>query len=1030
MDRTTALQRTPERATGGSIRLDPGQQAVVEHRGGPLLVLGAAGTGKTTALVETAVSRVRDRGIDAGRVLVLTFSRGATRVLAERIADRLGHTGAAVPVLSIHGFCHAVHAEADRTDPWRVLTAPEQELRLREILAASAGTWQALDEAIGTRAFTRELRDLVARARQLGLDPDDIGRFGRSDGRPEWVRAAALFEEYLDVLDAERVVDYDELVHRVRILLADPATGDPLRSRWSTVLVDDLQDAVPAHAELLRSLAPPGGPVELVATANPDQAVYAFRGADAGAVAEFPARFADAQGRGAPVRLLGSDHRHGPALARVVHAPTARMAQPVTLPTWRAPQSARDEESPGHPGTATYLECADARQEAAAVARALVAGHEEHGYPWHRMAVVVRSRGPAEAVLRRRLQRAGVPVAVPDDTALVEETSVQVLLDVVTVALGLSEAEPETHERLALGPLGAIDPMDLRRHRRLLAAGSEGLSVVRARLAAVDKAIAETRTSIEDGGSAEEVLWAAWAATDWPTRLRETALGSGQEADRADRDLDAVVALFDFAGRSGARRGRAAAEELLDEVGHQEIAADSRTTRRLRRDAVEVATAHRCGGREWDLVVVAGVQEGTWPAVRRRHSLLAADRLGPDGATPPPTAGEALAEERRLFHQALARARDVLVVTAVSDPAAEVGPPSRFVAELGLATTRFDPAEHPIPSAAALVGELRGVGADAAAGPLLRERAAVALARLSEDVAAARPRHWWAARTRTECPEPLTGADEPIRLSGSSVDMLRTCPRRWFLERRAGGARTVSEHSAVGNLVHRLAQESSRGETDLPGLRARFDAAWGEVPAGPAWRDAARKERVWSMVEAWWTWQADRPADQLVGVEVPFSCELEVVRPDGLPDRVLLTGVVDRLELVDDSLVVVDYKTGRRATAREVETMGQLGAYQAAVLAGSFDDVTGQAIRRPGKALAVYLDAGEGTPKAKDLIQPSVIDVPVPEGIDVGPAADWVTAALGEAAQIVRNEEFSARRGTHCRGCLFAADCTVRGGQL
>ena len=276
-------------------------------------------------------------------------------------------------------------------------------------------------------------------------------------------------------------------------------------------------------------------------------------------------------------------------------------------------------------------------------------------------------------------------------------------------------------------------------------------------------------------------------------------------------------------------------------------------------------------------------------------------------------------------------------------------------------------------------------------------------------------------------PAPTT-TGEPIRLSGSGVDMLLSCPRRWFLERRGGGTQAATEYSAVGNLVHRLAQSASRGETDLAGLRREFEAAWAEVPAGPAWRDTARRERVWSMVEAWWRWQSDRPVDQLVGVEVPFHCELDVVGADGRPERVLLTGVVDRLELVDGSLVVVDYKTGHRPTGRQVETLGQLGVYQAAVRAGAFDEVTAGATRRPGKAVAVYLDGGEGTPQAKALVQPSIVDVPAPDGIEVGAAPDWVTSALAEAARIVRDEDFSARRGVHCRGCRFATDCTVKGG--
>ncbi|WP_194793134.1 UvrD-helicase domain-containing protein [Raineyella fluvialis] len=481
-----------DRRLGGVRLLDAGpvldvdQQVVVDHERGPLLVLGASGTGKTTALVESAVSLVRHRGVPPECVLVLTFSRGATRTLAERIAGRLGEVAAAVPVLSVHGLCHALWAEAHRTDPWRVLTAPEQELRLREVLEGSAEPWpEDLREAVGTRVFTRELRDLVARARQLGLDPADVADFGEQDGRPAWVRAAHLFEEYLDVLDAERVLDYDELVHRVRIMLADPRSGDPLRSRWDHVLVDDLQDAVPAHAALLRDLVPPSSSAGLVVTADPDRAVYSFRGADGGVVARFGTDHAGPGGEPAAVHVLGTDHRGAPVVSRSVHGLTAAMARPFGLPDWRAPRPGRVRD-----GAARLVLCADAREEATAVAATLLAAHAERGIAWHRMAVVVRSRGPEEALLRRRLGRAGVPIAVPDDTPLVDEPAVRVLLEVLETALGPDEVGAEELDRLALSPLGGVDPMELRRHRKFLGASDRdraegGLARVRRRLDAV-----------------------------------------------------------------------------------------------------------------------------------------------------------------------------------------------------------------------------------------------------------------------------------------------------------------------------------------------------------------------------------------------------------------------------------------------------------------------------------------------------------------------------------------------------------------
>ena len=74
-------------------RLDEAQQAVVDHAGGPLLVLAGPGTGKTTTIVAAVADRIERRGLDPERVLVLTFSRKAAAELRERITARLRPCG-------------------------------------------------------------------------------------------------------------------------------------------------------------------------------------------------------------------------------------------------------------------------------------------------------------------------------------------------------------------------------------------------------------------------------------------------------------------------------------------------------------------------------------------------------------------------------------------------------------------------------------------------------------------------------------------------------------------------------------------------------------------------------------------------------------------------------------------------------------------------------------------------------------------------------------------------------------------------
>ncbi|NED32206.1 ATP-dependent helicase, partial [Streptomyces sp. SID8499] len=187
-----------------------------------------------------------------------------------------------------------------------------------------------------------------------------------------------------------------------------------------------------------------------------------------------------------------------------------------------------------------------------------------------------------------------------------------------------------------------------------------------------------------------------------------------------DRDLDAVCALFATAGRAEERTGGRGALNFLEEIEAQDIAADTLTRRAVRPDAVRLMTAHRSKGLQWRLVVVAGVQEGLWPDLRRRGSLLEADRIGRDGLAEPLTPGALLAEERRLFYVAVTRARERLVVTAVKAPADDGDQPSRFLTELGVEPQDVTGRPRRPLSVAALVAELRATTVDPAASDALR----------------------------------------------------------------------------------------------------------------------------------------------------------------------------------------------------------------------------------------------------------------------------------------------------------------------
>ena len=198
------------------------------------------------------------------------------------------------------------------------------------------------------------------------------------------------------------------------------------------------------------------------------------------------------------------------------------------------------------------------------------------------------------------------------------------------------------------------------------------------------------RDAIKAGRNAEEVLWAVWDASGLAPIWQAASAAGGAAGAAADRDLDAVLALFDTAARFTDTLPPGAPGLFLDSLTGQEIAGDTLAEQATRDEAVRILTAHRSKGLEWDLVVVAGVQEETWPDLRLRGSLLGVDELAEAASGAPSTADDAaaaalasklLAEERRLFYVAVTRAKHSLLVTAVGGDGSDTRP-SRFLAEL------------------------------------------------------------------------------------------------------------------------------------------------------------------------------------------------------------------------------------------------------------------------------------------------------------------------------------------------------------
>ena len=340
-------------------------------------------------------------------------------------------------------------------------------------------------------------------------------------------------------------------------------------------------------------------------------------------------------------------------------------------------------------------------EEAQYIAYQFKRAHLMQGVPYSEMAVIVRSHGQVASSIRRAFAQVGIPAA-GDVEALANNAAIAPFLLLARVATGTQPLNLETAEKLLTSEFGGATSVSLRRTRAaLLAARDEALdkrsgtqlildAIVTGDIAIEDSAellrihtlLAAAKKSItKKSATIHDLLWAIWnnATTSDGGKVSDAwkaaALRGGSRGAQADRDLDAMIQLFDSAARHIERFPGADPDIFLAEIANETIVADLITALGVRPDVVEILTVHSAKGRQWRFVAVAGVQEGAWPNLKQRSSLLGAERLvervrhGDELAQEAlnAIAAESLAQdEARLFHVATTRASQSLVVTALT----------------------------------------------------------------------------------------------------------------------------------------------------------------------------------------------------------------------------------------------------------------------------------------------------------------------------------------------------------------------------
>lgn len=732
----------------------------------------------------------------------------------------------------------------------------------------------------------------------------------------------------------------------------------------------------------------------LLLAACGDTVVQGFRGAQPGLLSLLDRIY----GRGLERHYLTDSWRMAQPLAdawahlaaRLPQIPGAVYERQLKVP--EAGASPEEGQAQRGEGAVQGLLLASQQEENQLLAQMILEDHLYRGLPYSQNLIVVRQSSDISR-LKRALTGLGLPVrTAAAATPLRDEPAVRPFLDALGLILHTqrirqqeaqlgAEGEPETSPAWGLqaetatalltSRLGGASSLEVRRLRQHLRAAElrsgggrtsddllvealvhpqllpqRSASQAARRLSRVLTAGAQALS--QPGASPGSVLWALWQASGLAEIWKAQALAGGEGSERANRDLDAIMGLFEAAERYSDQLPGASAQQFLHYIDAQDLPMDTLAARASHQDAVEILTPALAAGRQWDKVYVAGLQEGVWPNTTLRGSLLGSQDLV-DLVTGRQLEGtgnylERLKETRydefRMFATAVSRARQTVTCTAVFS---QDDAPSELLSIY--APLPPEQEERPLTQVRrpmtlrSLVAELRQAAEAQQLSPAKAQAAARLLARLSDTeqtagrpVAGATPEHWWGLLPLSSTAAAFS-PKAPVPLSPSQVGTIHSSPLDWFVS-AARAQEASSTAQSLGTLIHSICEDYPQGTYSQ--LEAALEERLPSLGLDPEdWETQQLIERAQKMLGKFASYVGaleEKEGRRLLGVEGSFQ-----VLVTGPARQAMLSGRVDRLEQDRlGRLVIIDIKTGKnKPTKKEIERFPQLAVYQVALAAGA-----------------------------------------------------------------------------------------------
>ena len=984
-DRMTEMRSegTQVAEPAANLVLSPTQNSAVNLPSSAVAVVyGAPGAGKTEVVKARFAELVKH--FEPAQILVFSANRESANQMRDDLA--LAYQGATSGPLArtLTSFAFGVlrlKALREGVRLPELISGSEQDRILAQVIAETlevglpevSSNWPAQfhRQVIELSGFRSELRDFITVCLEHGINVAELKDLAQKHQKPEWSASAVFFESYLEKVSGEEYLGRYDASSLLRIagqwLGAQKVWPTELES-IAAIIVDDAQELTPAAMRLLRVVA--GNDRGLVLVGDPDASTLGFRAADPRAMANLADQVAAARGSTVDTIFLEPNFSPRPQSLANVLSKVSRQ-----IDTARAGRQRRSLV-PGFSGEVlaaknaseavepeTNLEVhvfSQSTGELAWLARRLRELHLFEGYRWSEIAVIARSRANLES-LAVALANESVPVQVLGaQSALRDEFASRSLLVLADLALNPREIEPAFAVELLTSVFCGLDTLGIRRLRRslrreeLLADGLRNSDELLVGLFNSPGSLATMRTTearkaerflnllgqariiaAEESNSIEDLLWHLWSGSGLDKTWQILSKGVGEVALQANRDLDAIVALFASANRFAERNPNGdprvfVAQQLSLGLPEDTLALNDSLAQR-----VILATPSGLIGRRFKVIALPQLIEGVWPNLRPRSSLLGATVL--DGLLNgridevSKTTKSELPDELRMLYKAVGAASEKLLVSATDSEDDQI---SQFIGVINSTIPARETYSGTQLTLRGLAGSLRRTLARSSSLDEL-DSAALGLARLAAaGVAGAHPDSWYGMLALSTS-EPLVDLDDPeaqVWLRPSQLEAFAKCPLHWFLNTHGGGDNTFSAN--LGSLVHKALELGvDVNEDSLWGL---VESKWHTLNFESAWLEEASERKAKRMISNMVQYLRKFAVEgsQVIGREVNFEFET---------GRARVRGQVDRIELYPDGRVmIVDLKTGSKTfTADEAKQHAQLGLYQLAFEHGAFADLEG-----------------------------------------------------------------------------------------